>query len=104
MFGTRGGRAELLRAFADAERDAAGQAGCVRYTFAEAIGDTDHFVLVSEWRSRSLLDAHVASPGFARFQHSLHGLLARPSEMAIHTISRSVRPIASGAMDPRDAD
>ena len=104
LFGISGGRSRLLAAFAEAEREAAGQPGCLRYSFAEAVGDPDHFILVSEWRDRTSLDAHYASAGFTRFQQSLHGLLARPSEMTMYAISGSVRPVPSGEMDPRDAD
>jgi hypothetical protein len=37
-------------------------------------------------------------------QLSLHGLLARPSQVTMYSISGSARPVPSGAMDPRDAD
>ena len=104
MFGTSSNRDELAAALAHAERDAAEQPGCLRYTFAAAIGDPDHFVLVSEWEDQAALDAHYASPEFARFQFSLHDLLARPSEMTVYSVSGASRPLASGPMDPRDAD
>ena len=104
LFGISRGRRRLLAAFSEAEREAARQPGCLRYSFAEAVGDPDHFILVSEWQDRTSLDAHYASAGFTRFQQSLHGLLARPSEMTLYAISGSVRPVPSGEMDPRDAD
>jgi hypothetical protein len=50
------------------------------------------------------MDAHYGSESFARFQFSLDGLLARPSEMTVYDVSGSARPVASGPMDPRDAD
>jgi hypothetical protein len=53
IFGISGRRPELVAALADAEREAAGQPGCVRYSFAATI---------------------------------------------------AARPLASGLMDPRDAD
>ena len=104
LFGINGRRQDLLAALTTAEREAAGQPGCVRYAFAATIAEPDHFVLISEWRDQAALDAHYASPGFATFQFSLNGLLARPSEMTVHSVSGSVRPLASGPMDPRDAD
>jgi quinol monooxygenase YgiN len=104
LVGISGRRHELLAALAGAEREAADQPGCVRYAFAELIAEPDHFVLVSEWRDQAAMDAHYASPGFVSFQSSLNGLLARPSEMTVYSVSRSVRPLASGPMDPRDAD
>ena len=104
VFGISGRREELLAALAEAERDAVAQPGCVRYSFAATIADPDRFVLVGEWRNRAAMDAHYASEAFARFQFALDGLLARPSEMAMYTISGVVRPVADGQMDPRDAD
>src|SRR5882757_7902023 len=87
LFGISGRRQELRAALADAERDAAAQPGCARYSFAATLADPDHFVLVSEWRDQAALDAHYASTGFANFQFSLEGLLARPSEMTIYSVS-----------------
>jgi quinol monooxygenase YgiN len=104
IFGISGRRQELVAALAGAEREAADQPGCVRYSFAATIAEPDHFVLVSEWRDQATLDAHYASSGFASFQFSLDGLLARPSQMSVYSVSGSARPLASGPMDPRDAD
>jgi len=104
LFGISGRRDELLAALGQAEREALAQPGCVRYSFAATVADPDRFVLVSEWRDRAAMDAHYGSEGFARFQFSLDGLLARPSEMTVYDVSGSARPLASGPMDPRDAD
>jgi quinol monooxygenase YgiN len=104
IFGINGRRQALVAALADAEREAADQPGCVRYSFAATIADPDHFVLISEWRDQTALDSHYASSEFASFQLSLNGLLARPSEMTVYSVSGSARPLASGPMDPRDAD
>jgi quinol monooxygenase YgiN len=104
LFGISGRRQELRAVLAGAERDAAAQPGCVRYSFAATLADPDHFVLVSEWRDQAALDAHYASTGFANFQLSLEGLLARPSEMTIYSVSGLVRPLSSRPPDPRDAD
>jgi quinol monooxygenase YgiN len=104
MFATSDGREELVATLGRAERDAANQAGCVRYSFAATLNDPNHFVLISEWEDDAALDAHYASPEFASFQFSLHGLLAHQSEMTVYSVSGSARPLASGPMDPRDAD
>jgi hypothetical protein len=34
----------------------------------------------------------------------VNGLLARPSEMTIYSVTAEVRPVPSGPPDPRDAD
>ena len=104
MYGINGRRQELVALLLGAERAAVAQPGCVRYSFASAVSDRDHFVLISEWRDQTALDSHYASSGFASFQLSLNGLLARPSEMTVYSVSGSARPLASGPLDPRDAD
>ena len=104
MFGSVADREALHRLLAAAEAEARAIPGCVRYVFTSTLADPDHVVLVSEWRDRAAMQAHYESDAFQRFQHSLQGLLIRQSEMVIHDITHSTRPIASGPMDPRDAD
>lgn len=104
MFGISGRREELVELLAGAECEAAGEPGCLRYSFAAALADPDHYLMIGEWRDQEAMDSHYRSPRFAEFQASLHGLLARPSEMTVYTVGESARPVASGPMDPRDAD
>src|SRR5436309_14070852 len=104
LYGISGRRNELVALLAEAEREAAAQSGCIRYSFAATLADPDCFVLVSEWRDQAAMDAHHDSRGFASFQFALDGLLARPSEMTVYSVTRSARPLSSGPMDPRDAD
>jgi quinol monooxygenase YgiN len=104
MFGIGGRRSELVALLERSEREAAAEPGCRRYTFAATLADPDRFVLVSEWDSQEALDAHYGSEAFARFQFGLDGLLARPSEMTVYSVSQSVRPLSTRPMDPRDAD
>jgi quinol monooxygenase YgiN len=104
MFGIAGRRAELAEVLARAERDAAGQPGCRRYTFTATLADRDRYVLVSEWESQQAMDAHYASKLFASFQQDLHGLLSKPSDMTVYEVSGRVRPVNTRPMDPRDAD
>ena len=104
MFGIASRRRELADLLARAEGEADGIPGCRRYTFAAALADADHFVLVSEWDDQASLDAHYASTAFATLQFSLNGLLARPSDMTMHSISGTARPVSTTPMDPRSAD
>jgi quinol monooxygenase YgiN len=104
IYGLSGRRAELAEALRAGERAATARPGCLRYVFAARVADRDHYVLISDWRDQAAMDAHYASPEFAGFQASLHGLLARPSEMVVYELEGAARPVASGPMDPRDAD
>ena len=38
------------------------------------------------------------------FKFGLEGLLARPSELTVHSAEGAVRPLNTRPMDPRDAD
>ena len=104
LFGLAGARGELQVLLATEQQAAVRQPGCRRYVFAEAVGDPDHFVLVGEWDDQAALDGHYSSADFGRFQSSLHGLLARPSELTMYSVSGAARPLPSAPMDPRDAD
>ena len=104
MLGISGRRDELATLLERFERWAAGEPGCRRYTFAAALADPTRIVLISEWDSQEHLEAHYRSEAFADFQFGLDGLLARPSELTVHSADRSVRPQNTRPMDPRDAD
>jgi quinol monooxygenase YgiN len=104
LFGAGGGRQELKQLLQAAEAETAALPGCLRYAFAGRLADPDHILLVSEWRDHEAMKAHYKSDAFARFQRSLDGLLVRRSEMTIYEVAGVVRPVASGPLDPRDAD
>jgi quinol monooxygenase YgiN len=104
MFGISGRREELSAVLERFERWASGEPGCRRYTFAATLADPSRFVLVSQWESQELLDAHYRSQAFVDFQLSLDGLLARPSELTVYSAERAVRPLNTRPIDPRDAD
>src|SRR6516165_7127597 len=104
MFGISGRRDELASLLERFERWAAGEPGCMRYTFAAALADPSRFVLVSEWESQAALDAHYMSEEFAGFQFGLDGLLARPSELTVYSSEGAVRPLNTRPIDPREAD
>jgi quinol monooxygenase YgiN len=104
MFGLAGLRSELVRLFARVERATMAQDGCLGYLVTSGVVDRNHYVVIEEWRDQSALEAHYASPSFQRFQYELHGLLARPSEVTIHSVAETHRPLAPALPDPRDAD
>jgi quinol monooxygenase YgiN len=103
IFGISGRRAELLDLLTRSEQLARRQPGARRYAFAARLDAPDQFVLVSEWDSHDAMAAYHRSEEFARYQFELDGLLARPSEMTIYSVSDAVRPVPSGPLDPRDA-
>jgi quinol monooxygenase YgiN len=104
IFGISGRRRELRALLARTEQEVRGVPGSRRYAFAATVEDPDQFVLVSEWDTQDAMDAHYRSDAFARYQFELDGLLARPSEMTVYSVTDTVRPVPSGQLDPRDAD
>lgn len=104
MFAINSRRGELVSLLERFEAQAGREPGCQRFTFAASLSDPDRFVLVSEWDSRAALDRHYRSQAFADFQFGLHGLLGRPSELAVYVPAGALRPLNTRPMDPRDAD
>jgi quinol monooxygenase YgiN len=92
---------ELMRRLAAAARD---EPGCRSYDVAEALDATDELIVVHEWDDRAALSAHYDGAAHQAYQRAVFGLLARPSDLAIHEVAATERPVARGPMDPRDAD
>ena len=99
-----GRRDELLGLLRDTQELARAEPGCVMYAFAEVVAEPGHFVVVQEWRDEAALEAHYATPGFQDYQERVGDLLARPSEVRIHHVARTLYPQDGGPMDPRRAD
>ncbi|HEX7300248.1 MAG TPA: putative quinol monooxygenase [Solirubrobacteraceae bacterium] len=78
--------------------------GCRSFDFAETVDGADEFLVVHQWEDAAALEAHYRGPAHEAYQQGLFGLLARPSELAIHHVAATERPVDSGPMDPREAD
>ena len=92
---------ELLRRTAAGAR---AEPGCHSYDVAEALEGADEFVIVHAWESQAALEAHYGGPAHQAYQRDVFGLLARPSQLVIHQVAASERPVDPGPMDPRQAD
>jgi quinol monooxygenase YgiN len=91
----------LLRRAAAAAR---AEPGCRSYDVAETLDGADGFFVVHAWDDAAALEAHYRGPAHQAYQHDVFGLLARPSDLVIHQVSSSERPVDPGPMDPRQAD
>jgi quinol monooxygenase YgiN len=76
------------------------QPGCESYVFAEAIDVAGHFIVVQQWRDRAALDEHYRSDAFRRYQAEIGQYLVRSSELEVHDVSASARPLASAPLEP----
>jgi quinol monooxygenase YgiN len=92
---------ELLRRTAAAAR---AESGCRSYDVAEAIEAADEFLVVHAWDDEAALEAHYRGAAHQAYSHDVFGLLARPSELAIHRVASTELPVDPGPMDPREAD
>ena len=72
---------------------------CEREVLAETLVDPGHFVVVQPWRDQRTLDAHYASEVFADYQSQIGPLLVRSSELRIHEVRASARPVSPAALD-----
>jgi quinol monooxygenase YgiN len=104
VYGIASARAELVELMRRTAAAARSEPGCRSYDFAEALDAADEFVVVHEWDDRAALATHYGGAAHTAYQQGLHGLLARPSELAIHEVASTERPVGRGPMDPRDAD
>jgi quinol monooxygenase YgiN len=104
VHGLAAGRARLMDLMSRTATAARHEPGCRSYDFAEIVDATDEFVVVHEWENEGALDAHYRGAAHQAYQEGVFGLLARPSELVIHRIAGSQRPVDPGPMDPRDAD
>ena len=91
----------LLRRTAAAAR---AEPGCRSYDVAELLDTADDFLVVHAWEDEATLEAHYRGTAHLAYQHDVFGLLARPSDLVIHQVSSSERPVDPGPMDPRQAD
>jgi quinol monooxygenase YgiN len=98
-------RRDALRALMrETERAVAGAPGCLAYGFSVSVADPDVYVVVQEWADQASYDAHYAAPAYAEWVAAVGPLLARTSELAVHQVAATARPVPSAPMDPRLAD
>jgi quinol monooxygenase YgiN len=94
------GRADELRELLDALADGSrGEPGCAsfRVLCADDIGE---FVLISNWIQQDALESHYATPHYRRYRAAVTPLLARPSDVTVHYVSSTVRPVDPNPPDP----
>jgi quinol monooxygenase YgiN len=104
VYGIASARSELIELMRRTAAAARTEPGCRSYDFAEALDAADEFIVVHEWDDRAALSAHYDGRAHQAYEQALFGLLARPSDLAIHEVASTERPVAGAPMDPRDAD
>jgi quinol monooxygenase YgiN len=104
VYGIASARQELVELMHRTAAAARAEPGCRSYDFAEALDGADEFLVVHEWDDRAALAAHYRGAAHEAYEQGLHGLLARPTDLTIHEVTSTERPVGREPMDPRDAD
>jgi len=104
VHGIAAAHAELVALLRRTAAAARAEPGCRSYDVAETPDGADEFVAVHAWADEAALEAHYRGAAHQAYQHDVFGLLARPSELDIHRVAGTERPVDSGLMDPRQAD
>jgi quinol monooxygenase YgiN len=98
LVGRAGELRALLTEHAAATAGAAGSAGCAAY---EPLGaEPGEFVLDAWWSDEATLRSHYASPEYGLYLGAVGELLARPSDVQVHYVERSVRARGDASLDP----
>jgi quinol monooxygenase YgiN len=87
---------ELLGALADGARR---EAGCVSFRVLSA-EEPGELVLLSEWSDEAALRAHYATPHYRYYREHVGPLLARPSDVVVHHVDRTLRALDPNPPDP----
>lgn len=75
--------------------------GCLGATASERLGpERAEFVLDVEWRDEAALRTHYATTEYSRYADAVSPLLARPSDVRMHYVDRTVAAQADLSDDP----
>ena len=95
LVGRQGELRELLDALATGAR---GEPGCVSFRILTA-EEPGEWVLLAEWADEDALRAHYRTPHYRRYRDAVGPLLARPSDVVVHHLDRTIH-----ARDPNPPD
>jgi quinol monooxygenase YgiN len=95
--------AELTAAAEALAASSRGQEGCLGFDVLAPPGAVAELVLLSAWRSDRDMRAHFASAAYGTYVAAVTDLLARPSDVTIHSLSGTVHPIADLSTEPQRA-
>jgi quinol monooxygenase YgiN len=75
--------------------------GCLGATASERLGpDRAEFVLEVEWSGEDALRTHYGTTEYSRYSDAISPLLARPSDVRVHYVDRTIAAQADLSADP----
>lgn len=86
------------------QAEARTQPGCLSFTFAQALEDPGHYLLVQTWSDGEAMREHYRSAAFARYQAQVALLLSRESELRTYEVQRLAELTAAPGLDLRQDD
>jgi len=89
---------QLRAALEELARGTLAEPDCVSYRVLEDEAPAE-YVLLAAWGSEAGLVAHYGTPHYRRYRDQVGPLLARPSEVVVHHVSKTVH-----AGDPNPPD
>jgi quinol monooxygenase YgiN len=98
LAGRAGELRDVLRAHVAALATAEGSEGASASVALDA--EYGEMVLESWWHDEAALRAHYATTEYRRYTQAVGPLLARPSDVVVHYVERSVHATADPAADP----
>jgi quinol monooxygenase YgiN len=99
VHGLAGRRAELRAALGDLAAAALGEPGCRQFDVLELDDPGEHLLLV-DWESEHAMRAHFATGHYRRYREAVGPFLARPSDVVVHHVAQTVRPVDPNPPDP----
>ena len=65
------------------EKTNALDSGCIKYELCKDLNDPLRFVMLEEWESKDMLDAHMKAKHFTDLVPKLGGFSSKPSELSM---------------------
>lgn len=100
VHGLAGQAGGVRKAVEDLQRAAMAEDGCVDFRVGQELGEHGELTLLATWRDESSMRAHFRGAAYARYSDAVSPLLARPSDVAIHYIARTVHPLGDASTEP----
>jgi quinol monooxygenase YgiN len=103
VHGIAGRAGELVEA-AQRVQAAARDAGALSADVLEVPRERGELVLLQGWPDEAAMRAHFAGAAHGRYVDDVAGLLARPSDVVVHSVSGTQHPVGDLSFEPRRAD
>lgn len=99
IHGLAGRAAELAALLATLAKGSVDEVGCVAYRVLET-GEPGEYVVIGEYSGEQAVRDHYATDHYRYYRAHVDELLARPSNVVVHHVSRTVRPVDPNLPDP----